>query len=130
MLISNPTNESANPFIGVVVDLKDQQLRLEDLIAEGNKDLVHFWFAHLNILFLFIILGWITIEGGFGYVFRARDTRTTKLFALKRLIASDSESKAEIENEISMLSRVQSHHNIMQFFCWDKVKPNIYFLLW
>ena len=68
--------------------------------------------------------------GGFGYVFRVRDIKTSKIFALKRLIASNIESRIEIENEIAMLSKVQLHKHIMEFYYCDKVKSNIFFLLW
>lgn len=99
---SGTSSEHAhNPFVGTTIQLKEHQVKLEDLIAEG----------------------------GFGYVFRARDTRTSKLFALKRLVASDSESLAEIENEISMLNRVQPHKHIMAFHYFELVKPNVYLLL-
>lgn len=98
---SNSASESGNPFIGSIIELKENTLRLEELIAEG----------------------------GFGLVFRARDVKTSQIYALKRLINSDSESREEIENEISMLSRVQKHKHIMEFYYCDKVKPNISFLL-
>lgn len=115
---SSSASDSSNPFIGNIVELKENQLRLEELIAEGET-----W--HLKFCYLIY-----TILGGFGYVFRARDLKTSKIYALKRLIASDSESRDEIENEISMLSRVQKHKHIMEFYYCDKVKPNISFLLW
>ena len=63
-------------------------------------------------------------------MFKARDLKTSRIYALKRLIASDAESRDEIDNEISMLSRVQRHKHIMEFYYCDKVKPNISFLLW
>lgn len=124
MLISNANvSESSNSFIGNIVELKEHHLRLEELVAEGRL-ITSTLATHTTIEFSFIFLG------GFGYVFRARDVKTSQIFALKRLIASDNESREEIENEISMLSRVQTHKHIMEFYYCDKVKPNISFLLW
>lgn len=125
---SNSASESGNPFIGSIIELKENTLRLEELIAEGKKST-----SFLRTLFSLIWYSNITffyLLGGFGLVFRARDVKTSQIYALKRLINSDSESREEIENEISMLSRVQKHKHIMEFYYCDKVKPNISFLLW
>ncbi|KAJ6224835.1 hypothetical protein RDWZM_003380 [Blomia tropicalis] len=101
ILTSSSSTEPSNQYVGSVVELKEGQYRLEELIAEG----------------------------GFGLVFRARDLKTSKTYALKRLIGSDNESIEEIDNEISMLSRVQRHKHIMEFYYCDKVKPNISYIL-
>ena len=62
----------------------------------------------------------ICISGGFGFVFRVRDLKTSSIYALKRLIASDNDTKKEIENEIEVLTRLQPHKHIMQFISWGK----------
>ncbi|KPL93605.1 cyclin-G-associated kinase-like protein [Sarcoptes scabiei] len=101
--ISASSESSRNPFVGDVIEIKNFHLKLEDLIAEG----------------------------GFGYVFRAKDLKTNHFYAVKRMIASDDESTAEILNEISMLERVQTHNHIIQFFGFETIKSkSIYYLLW
>lgn len=68
--------------------------------------------------------------GGFGYVFQAKDLKTSKLYAVKRMISSDNESKKEIENEIAILERIQTHRHIMEFYGYSVIKSNVYYLLW
>ncbi|OTF75756.1 hypothetical protein BLA29_002736, partial [Euroglyphus maynei] len=95
-------NCPVNPLIGDIVDIGNFRLRLELLIAEG----------------------------GFGYVFQAKEIKTNKIYAIKRMISSDNESKNEIENEIDILERIQTHKHIMEFYGYTIIKPNIYYLLW
>ena len=71
----------------------------------------------------------VCISGGFGFVFKVRDLKTSSVYALKRLIASDNDSKQEIDNEIEVLTRLQPHNHIMQFISWGKINQNIYLLL-
>ncbi|CAG2116429.1 unnamed protein product, partial [Medioppia subpectinata] len=98
---NNDSVHSDNPFVGQTIDLKANKLRVERVIAEG----------------------------GFGFVFRVRDVKTSTVYALKRLIASDNESKKEIESEIQVLTRLQPHKHIMEFISWGKINQNIYLLL-
>ena len=51
------------------------------------------------------------------------------MFALKRLIASDKESKEEIENEIQILQDLNPHPHIMKFISWGLINHNVYLLL-
>nr|XP_027201464.1 cyclin-G-associated kinase-like [Dermatophagoides pteronyssinus] len=90
-----------NPSVGDIVDIGTYHLRLELLIAEG----------------------------GFGYVYQAKDLKTNKIYAIKRMISSDNESRNEIENEISILERIQTHRHIMEFYGYNIIKSNIYYLL-
>lgn len=98
---SGNENCLVNPFVGDIVDVGNFHLRLELLIAEG----------------------------GFGYVFQAKDLKTSKLYAVKRMISSDNESKKEIENEIAILERIQTHRHIMEFYGYSIIKSNVYYLL-
>lgn len=64
-------------------------------------------------------------EGGFGYVFKVRDIKTNRFYALKRLLASDKETKNDIQREIKLLTDIQPHPHIMKFIGWTKVKQNL-----
>lgn len=98
---NNECTHSDNQFVGQNIELKGIKLRVERVIAEG----------------------------GFGFVFRVRDLQTSEIYALKRLIASNNESKKEIENEIEVLTKLQTHKHIMQFISWGVINHNIYLLL-
>ncbi|XP_054162058.1 cyclin-G-associated kinase-like isoform X2 [Oppia nitens] len=98
---NSDSSYSDNPFVGQTIDLNANKYRVERVIAEG----------------------------GFGFVFRVIDIKSSAVYALKRLIASDSESKKEIENEIQVLTRLQPHNHIMSFISWGKINQNIYLLL-
>lgn len=54
-------------------------------------------------------------EGGFGYIFKVRDTGTNAIFALKKINSSDKEIQSEIENEIDVLKSLQKHQYILEF---------------
>lgn len=68
-------------------------------------------------------------EGGFGYVFKVRDVRTNKPYALKRLLAADNESRENILREIELLTNLQPHPHIIEFVAWTKCQKNAYLLL-
>lgn len=70
-----------------------------------------------------------SLAGGFGFVFKVRDIESQEVFALKRLIAADKESKEEIENEIQFLIKLQPHPHVMKFISWGLINQNIYLLL-
>lgn len=65
----------------------------------------------------------IIAEGGFGYVYKVRDTESNALFALKKINSTDKETQSEIENEISILKSLQKHPHIMEFIASTKVDP-------
>ena len=67
--------------------------------------------------------------GGFGFVFKVRDVETQQIFALKRLIAADKESREDIENEIQVLIKLQPHPHVMKFISWGLINQNIFLLL-
>lgn len=117
-----PTN---NPSVGDIVDIGTYHLRLELLIAEGCDFLFILFFLCGNFSDLFV-----PYAGGFGYVYQAKDLKTNKIYAIKRMISSDNESRNEIENEISILERIQTHRHIMEFYGYNIIKLNIYYLLW
>lgn len=62
----------------------------------------------------------VIAEGGFGFVYKVRDSATNNVFALKKLNAVDQEAVAEIENEIKILKSVQKHAHIMEFISSSK----------
>lgn len=68
-------------------------------------------------------------SGGFGFVFKVHELETGQVYALKRLIAADKDSKEEIENEISILQQLQPHPHILQFIAFGVVQKNVYLLL-
>lgn len=62
-------------------------------------------------------------------MFKVRDVETSQVYALKRLIASDKESKEEIESEIQVLIKLQPHPHVMKFISWGLINQNIFLLL-
>lgn len=85
-----------NEFVGQIVELKGHRLKVEKVLAEG----------------------------GFGFVFKVKDARSQETYALKRLIASDKESKKDILNEIQILTKLQPHPHIMKFVSWGQMENN------
>lgn len=63
----------------------------------------------------------VIAEGGFGYVYKVRDTETNATLALKKINSADKESQDEIENEIDVLRSVQQHPHIMEFIASAKL---------
>ncbi|KAI8787018.1 cyclin-G-associated kinase isoform X1 [Biomphalaria glabrata] len=80
-------SREVNDFVGQIVELGNQKLRVKRLIAEG----------------------------GFAYVFVAQDTATGKEYALKRLLANDEEKNKAVLEEIKYLKKLSGHPNIIQF---------------
>lgn len=80
-------------------------------------------------LILLLLFDPLHASGGFGFVFKVRDVETQEVFALKRLIAADKESKEEIESEIQVLIKLQPHPHVMKFISWGLINQNIYLLL-
>ncbi|GBM11803.1 Cyclin-G-associated kinase [Araneus ventricosus] len=75
-------------FVGQIVELEKQKLRVKRVIAEG----------------------------GFGYVFVAQDISTGKEYALKRLLAGDNDASRSILREIKFLTKLSGHPYIIQFY--------------
>lgn len=92
--------DQENEFVGQTIELNGHRLKVEKVLAEG----------------------------GFGFVFKVKDARSQQTYALKRLIASDKESKQDILNEIQVLTKLQSHPHIMKFISFSQDRE-IYFLL-
>ncbi|KAH3730757.1 cyclin-G-associated kinase-like [Dreissena polymorpha] len=74
-------------FVGQVVELGSQKLRVKRKIAEG----------------------------GFAIVFIAQDNASGKEYALKRLLANDEEKTQAVVQEIKFLKKLTGHPNIVQF---------------
>jgi len=68
-------------------------------------------------------------EGGFGYVHKVRDLATNNDFALKKINSTDKETEKSILNEIDILSSLQKHPYIMEFFAYTKVNGFTYYIL-
>lgn len=83
-----PSNNTDHEFVGQIVELGNQKLRVKKVIAEG----------------------------GFGFVFVAQDVITGKEFALKRLLAVDLDTSQEIVQEITFLKKLSGHPFIIEFF--------------
>ncbi|XP_062593365.1 cyclin-G-associated kinase-like [Saccostrea cucullata] len=81
--ISGPEND----FVGQVVELGQQKLRVRRVIAEG----------------------------GYAFVYVAQDVATGKDYALKRLLAHDKEKNQMVIDEIKYLKKLTGHPNIVQF---------------
>ncbi|KAK3755297.1 hypothetical protein QZH41_014605 [Actinostola sp. cb2023] len=76
-----------NEFVGHYVELGPVQLKVKKVLAEG----------------------------GYGFVFVAQDEKTSKEYALKRLMAGDEAGNKCIIGEINTLKRIRGHPNIVQF---------------
>lgn len=96
-----PGIDPENEFVGQAIELKGHRLKVEKVLAEG----------------------------GFGFVFKVKDARSQETYALKRLIASDKESKKDILNEIQILTKLQPHPHIMKFISWGQMDNNVYLVL-
>ena len=62
-------------------------------------------------------------------MFKVRDVDTGHVYALKRLIASDKESREEIENEIQVLQDLNPHPHIMKFISHGLINGKIFLIL-
>ncbi|BFY99570.1 hypothetical protein BsWGS_02610 [Bradybaena similaris] len=81
------TTRDGCDFVGQIVELGSQKLRVKRLIAEG----------------------------GFAFVFVAQDINSGKEYALKRLLANDDEKNKAVLEEIKYLKQLSGHPNIIQF---------------
>ncbi|GIY30345.1 cyclin-G-associated kinase [Caerostris extrusa] len=81
-------------FVGQIVELEKQKLRVKRVIAEG----------------------------GFGYVFVAQDISTGKEYALKRLLAGDKDASKSILREIKFLKDLSGHPNVIQFYAAAQIE--------
>ncbi|XP_059173806.1 cyclin-G-associated kinase-like [Physella acuta] len=86
-IIGSGQNREGNDFVGQLVELGNQKLRVKRLIAEG----------------------------GFAFVFVAQDITTGKEYALKRLLANDQEKNKAVLEEIKYLKKLSGHPNIINF---------------
>ncbi|KAF2077105.1 hypothetical protein CYY_001614 [Polysphondylium violaceum] len=59
-------------------------------------------------------------EGGFSYVFLVKDSNTSKLFALKRILIRDEDEYREVKHEISIMKKLTKHKNIVKFIDFSK----------
>ncbi|KAL0277549.1 UNVERIFIED_CONTAM: hypothetical protein PYX00_004794 [Menopon gallinae] len=57
----------------------------------------------------------VIAEGGFAFIYVVQDPNTSKEYALKRLLASDSETNNNILQEINILKKLSGHPNIIQY---------------
>eukprot|EP00930_Biecheleria_cincta_P000532 TRINITY_DN10116_c0_g1_i2.p1 TRINITY_DN10116_c0_g1~~TRINITY_DN10116_c0_g1_i2.p1 ORF type:complete len:809 (-),score=160.59 TRINITY_DN10116_c0_g1_i2:21-2447(-) len=55
-------------------------------------------------------------EGGFAFVWLARDASTNKELALKKILCQDKASLAMAEREIQLLQRLPIHPNLVRYF--------------
>ncbi|XP_035224761.1 cyclin-G-associated kinase-like, partial [Stegodyphus dumicola] len=85
---SSNTPREEHGFVGEVVEIEKQKLRVKRVIAEG----------------------------GFGYVFVAQDISTGVEYALKRLLAGDNDTSKTILREIKFLKKLSGHPNIIKFY--------------
>ncbi|XP_013776083.1 cyclin-G-associated kinase-like [Limulus polyphemus] len=93
---SNNMPREDHEFVGQIVELGTQKLRVKRVIAEG----------------------------GFGFVFVAQDPTTGKEYALKRLLAADEEASKSILQEISVLKKLSGHSNIIKFMAAAAIDKN------
>ena len=89
-----------NPFVGQTVEVSGNKIKIERVVAEG----------------------------GFGFVFKVRDGHGKSL-ALKRLVAAESDTRSEVENEIRVLKMLQPHPHVMTFISYGVIQSNVYLLL-
>ncbi|XP_076353387.1 cyclin-G-associated kinase-like isoform X2 [Tachypleus tridentatus] len=93
---SNNEPRDDHEFVGQIVELGTQKLRVKRVIAEG----------------------------GFGFVFVAQDPTTGKEYALKRLLAADEEVSKNILQEISILKKLSGHSNVIRFMAAAAIDKN------
>lgn len=74
-------------FVGQVVELGNQRLRVKRVLAEG----------------------------GFGFVFAAQDLSSNREYALKRMFAGDEEASRSILQEVNVLKKLSGHPNVIDF---------------
>lgn len=74
-------------FVGQVVELGNQKLRVKRVLAEG----------------------------GFGFVFAAQDLSSNREYALKRMFAGDEEASRSILQEVNVLKKLSGHPNVIDF---------------
>lgn len=86
-IIGTGQNREGNSFVGELVELGNQKLRVKRLVAEG----------------------------GFALVFVAQDLTSGKEYALKRLLANDEEKTKAVIEEVKFLKKLTGHPNIIQF---------------
>lgn len=84
---ANASVKEEHEFVGQIVELGQQKLRVKRVIAEG----------------------------GFGFVFAAQDLSTNKEYALKRMFAADEEASKSILQEVSVLKKLTGHPNVIDF---------------
>ncbi|CAD5112095.1 DgyrCDS1335 [Dimorphilus gyrociliatus] len=85
--IGNTVSRDDNDFVGQLVEVGQQSLKIKRLIAEG----------------------------GFAYVYEAVDNKSGKEYALKRLLAADDEKCKAIVREITFFKKLSGHPNIVKF---------------
>lgn len=84
---SSSNTREDHEFVGQVVELGHQKLRVKRVLAEG----------------------------GFGFVFAAQDLATNREYALKRMFAGDEEASRSILQEVSVLKKLSGHPNVIDF---------------
>lgn len=85
---ANSNNGAAeNPLIGALVNVNSVQLRIKRQIGEG----------------------------GYAFVFIAQDIQSNQEYALKRLIAADSDAVKSIIQEVAFLKRLAGHPHVINF---------------
>ncbi|KAK6634789.1 hypothetical protein RUM44_000036 [Polyplax serrata] len=94
---SNNLTDSNNDFVGQIVEIGNVKLIVKRVIAEG----------------------------GFAIVYVVVDPNSGKEYALKRLLASDPESDANILEEINVLKKLSGHPNIIQYLAAASVDKTV-----
>uniref|UniRef100_A0A2R5LDN2 Auxilin n=1 Tax=Ornithodoros turicata TaxID=34597 RepID=A0A2R5LDN2_9ACAR len=84
---ANTNVKEDHEFVGQVVELGQQKLRVKRVMAEG----------------------------GFGFVFAAQDLSSNREYALKRMFAGDEDASKAILQEINVLKKLSGHPNIIEF---------------
>lgn len=84
---SSSSAREDHEFVGQVVELGQQKLRVKRVLAEG----------------------------GFGFVFAAQDLSTNREYALKRMFAADEEASKSILQEVNVLKKLTGHPNVIDF---------------
>eukprot|EP00421_Protoceratium_reticulatum_P063579 CAMPEP_0168422872 /NCGR_PEP_ID=MMETSP0228-20121227/34017_1 /TAXON_ID=133427 /ORGANISM="Protoceratium reticulatum, Strain CCCM 535 (=CCMP 1889)" /LENGTH=873 /DNA_ID=CAMNT_0008436817 /DNA_START=8 /DNA_END=2625 /DNA_ORIENTATION=- len=55
-------------------------------------------------------------EGGFAFVWAARDPRTNEELALKKIVCQDHEGMVMAKREVNILERLPSHPNVVKYY--------------